>query len=302
MTRFMTKKTLTIFTAVFFSFTALFTGCSNTSAKNNATSGKTQIMASFYPLYIMLMNITQGADVELSMLAPADTGCLHDYQLTTGDMKNLENADILVLNGAGMEDFAEKALEIKKKEQVIIASEGYPLFEDNPHIWVSLEGAEFQVNKIALGLADMDKANADLYMKNAEAYTYKIQTLREEMKNKLTPYAGKKIITFHEAFPYFAQEFNLEIAGVIEREPGTEPTALELKELISLIKEEQSINSQIYLFAEEQYSSSAGEIIASETGLKVYELDPEVSGEISGDAYLDGMKKNLQILEEAFAN
>lgn len=296
--RNLAKKILMVIGTLFVA--TAFLGCAKSGAKN--ASGGKKIMASFYPLYVMLLNITSGSDAELSLLASPDTGCLHDYQLTTGDMKNLEAADILVLNGAGMEDFVEKALEVKDESQIVTACEGYQLFEDNAHVWLSPKGAAYEVEKISEGLSRLDEKNAALYEENARYYIEKILSLNEEMHSVLDEFAGKKIITFHEAFPYFAKEFNLEIVGVIEREAGTEPNAKELKELIEIVNEEKNKSGNIYLFAEEQYSSSASEIISEETGLKVYQLDPCVSGRLYADAYLDSMKKNLLVLQEAFEN
>ena len=106
---------------------------------NNTDTNTIKITATFYPLYVSLLNITDGVEgIELSLLAPPDTGCLHDYQLTTKDMKKIENSNILVANGAGMEDFIEKILETKK-DSLIIASEGFELTDNNSHVWVSLE-------------------------------------------------------------------------------------------------------------------------------------------------------------------
>lgn len=277
------------------------TSCSKNrekSADTNTEDSKIEIMASFYPLYIMLLNITQDVEgVEVSMLAPADTGCLHDYQLTTRDMKKLEKCSILVVNGAGMEDFLDKALEIKK-DSTIIASEGFPLFEENAHIWVSPKGTVFEIQNITDGLCRLDSNNAESYRKNAESYIQKITALSEYMHSELDGFAGTKIITFHEAFPYFASEFNLELSAVIERDAGTEPSPKELKELISLIKDVKAQGGNLALFAEPQYSSSAASVISSETGLTVAELDPSVTGTPDKDSYINAMKENTKILKE----
>ena len=140
---------------------------------------------------------------------------------------------------------------------------------------------------------------------NGNAYLLKLQNLRNHMHSILDEYSGKKIVTFHEAFPYFASEFNLEIASVIEREPGEAPGPKELKEQISEINSIISDGNKIALFAEPQYSSSAAEIIAKETGLKVYELDPCVTGNLKSecikDSYITAMKKNAEVLKEALA-
>lgn len=272
---------------------------------NNTDTNTIKITATFYPLYVSLLNITDGVEgIELSLLAPPDTGCLHDYQLTTKDMKKIENSNILVANGAGMEDFIEKILETKK-DSLIIASEGFELTDNNSHVWVSPEGAIHQTQRIVEGLSHLDPSNATKYVMNGNAYLLKLQNLRSHMHSILDEYSGKKIVTFHEAFPYFASEFNLEIASVIEREPGEAPGPKELKEQISEINSIISDGNKIALFAEPQYSSSAAEIIAKETGLKVYELDPCVTGNLKSeyikDSYITAMKKNAEVLKEALA-
>lgn len=272
---------------------------------NNTDTNTIKITATFYPLYVSLLNITDGVEgIELSLLAPPDTGCLHDYQLTTKDMNKIENSNILVANGAGMEDFIEKILETKK-DSLIIASEGFELTDNNSHVWVSPEGAIHQTQRIVEGLSHLDPSNATKYVMNGNAYLLKLQNLRNHMHSILDEYSEKKIVTFHEAFPYFASEFNLEIASVIEREPGEAPGPKELKEQISEINSIISDGNKIALFAEPQYSSSAAEIIAKETGLKVYELDPCVTGNLKSeyikDSYITAMKKNAEVLKEALA-
>ncbi len=293
-----------------FTISILFFSCNN---KNNINSSKhsetventnenekLNITATFYPLYIMLLNITDGVEnINLNLLAPADTGCLHDYQLTTKDMTAIQNADILIANGAGMEDFLEKALSTKKN-QTIVAAEGYELVDNNAHIWVSPEGAIYEVQKITDGLSALDSNNSEKYQNNAKAYIEKLEKIASEMHEKLNVYEGRSIITFHEAFPYFADEFKLNLAAVIEREAGTSPSAKELQELIELVNKTNANGQKCILFAEPQYSSEAANVIAKETGCKVYELDPAVTGKLEKDSYIEAMKNNMNILLEAF--
>lgn len=274
---------------------------SGKQASASADSGKIKITASFYPIYIMLLNLTDGIDdVEVSLLAPAETGCLHDYQLTTGDMKLIEKCDILVVNGSGMEDFFDKAFSMKKGS-LIVASDGFELLDGNPHVWVSVSGAIYEVQKITEGLCALDSKNSESYKKNSLAYIEKLNVLEQKMKSALASFAGKKIITFHEAFPYFAKEFGFEISAVIEQEPGTVPSAKELAKIIERIKSVTSLGEDVALFAEPQYSSNAAKIIAKETGLSVYELDPCVNGQLKKNAYIEGMEKNLSVLMNAFS-
>lgn len=262
-----------------------------------------RIVTSFYPMYVATINITQGVDgVEVHNMTKPQTGCLHDYQLMTEDMKTLENADAFVINGAGMEDFMDKVTEQQKNLKVIDASRGIKLIHDeegdNPHVWLSVTDAIQQVRNIADQLKEADPAHADAYEKNAAAYIEKLTALKTEMHAALDNVPHKDIVTFHEAFPYFAKEFNFNIIGVIEREPGTEPTPTELQETIEQVN---ALPSKV-LFTEPQYSPAAAETIARETGAKIYTLDPVVTGEATPaakTAYLDTMRKNMETLKKA---
>ncbi|MCH5291464.1 MAG: zinc ABC transporter substrate-binding protein [Treponema sp.] len=276
-------------------------GCTkNKSARSVVVPEKPLLVcATFYPLYIQLLNITRNVPgVSLSLLAPANTGCLHDYQLTTKDMRTLESCDILVVNGAGMEDFLDKAISLVSSEKTVVASEGFSLVDNNPHVWVSPRGASYQTSRIAEGLSRLDSTHSDLYAQNSELYLRQLSALSDSMHSALDRYAGASIITFHEAFTYFASEFGLNIVAVIEREAGTEPSAKDLASLVALIRRSQSMHSMVALFAEPDYASSAARVIASETGLSVGELDPAVTGPLEPGAYLAAMERNTAVLEQ----
>ncbi len=266
------------------------------------TNGKPlKILCSFYPMYVTALNVvgdTPGVSVEC-MTEPA-TGCLHDYQLTPGDLKNIGTAQIFVANGAGMEGFINKAVKQSPNLKVIEASHGIKLsFNDNPHIWVSVGGAISETKNIAHGLAVADPIHAAVYEKNATAYVARLEKLRQEMHAALDGFTNRNIITFHEAFPYFASEFNLNIVGVVEREPGSEPSAGELAHTI-----ETARKSKVKaLFAEPQYPAKSAEVIHRETGVPVSILDPAVTGPRepakARDSYLTTMERNLKVLVNA---
>ena len=279
-------------------------GCGGTDkSAEKKTAGPFRIVTSFYPMYVATINITDGVDgVEVYNMTKPQTGCLHDYQLMTEDMKTLEKADAFVINGAGMEDFMDKVTEQQKKLKVIDASRGIALIHDeegdNPHVWLSVTDAITQVRNIADQLKEADPSHAAQYEKNAAAYIEKLTALKTEMHAALDNVPHKDVVTFHEAFPYFAKEFHLNIIGVVEREPGTEPTPTELQETIEQVN---SLPSKV-LFTEPQYSPAAAETIARETGAKIYTLDPVVTGEATPaakNAYIDTMKKNMKTLQEA---
>ena len=262
-----------------------------------------QIVTSFFPMYVATINVTDGIDgVNVRNMTAPQTGCLHDYQLSVEDMKQLEDADIFVVNGGGMESFLSKVTESNKKLQVVEAAKDIPMLKDaegpNPHLWVGITCYIQQVKNIADQLAKADAKHADLYKKNAEAYIAKLNRLKQDMHVKIDPLENRKIVTLHEAFPYMAQEFKLEIVDVVEREPGTEPAPQELE---ALIKQVKGMPVKV-LFAEPQYSPAAAETVARESGAKIYQLDPCVTGEAkpeNKDAYLKAMAKNADVLAEA---
>ncbi len=259
------------------------------------------IVTSFYPVYIIAMNIAGGIDgVRIVNMTPPVTGCLHDYSVTAGDMKKLETADILIVNGAGMESFIDMIARKYSALKIAELSKGITLIkkgEDvNPHVWVGVGNAILMAENCAGTLSESDPVHAAGYTENAARYKKRLDDLKAEMHRRLDRYRGRKIITFHEAFPYFAAEFGLEIAAVIEREPGSLPSAGELAETIGAVRKS---NIKV-IFTEPQYPSSSADIISKETGAGIFVLDPAVTGPEDRDAYLDIMKKNTAVIERAF--
>ncbi len=283
----------------------LAAGCGGNEAQKGSKEGEFVIVTSFYPMYIDVLNITEGVEgVKVVNMTKPQTGCLHDYQLTTEDLKTLESADAFVVNGGGMESFLDKVTSQQKNLKIIDASKSDKINflkdgdEENPHVWLSVTYAIEQVKAITSQLCEADPAHEKQYRDNAMAYVEKLMNLREEMHGELDTLPHKDIVTFHEAFPYLAKEFRLNIVSVVEREPGTEPSPKELEELIAQVK---ALPVKV-LFAEPQYSPVAAETIARETGAKLYQLDPVVTGEAkpeAKDAYLNTMRENMKVLKEA---
>ena len=288
-----------------------FSGC-GTPAKE---SSRLKLLASFYPIAIMALNITDGVEgVAVESMAQQQTGCLHDFQMTTADMKKAETADAFLINGAGMEGFLDKISDQLPELPVIDSSTGIPLIasgedhhhdggeghdhdkEDyNPHLWVSITNCMEQVRNLSEGIIALDPEHEAEYRENTETYLEKLSALRDKMHSALDHVKNKDIITFHEAFPYFAEEFGLHIAAVINREPDSQPSAKELADTIRLVRE---IDVKA-LFVEPLYPETSADIIAAETSAQVYVLDPAVSGEWDKNAYLTAMESNLQVLEQA---
>ena len=314
------KTTLTKILTIIILVSLFLTGCNNSAKSNNSTesNNKLTIVTSFYPMYISTLNIVKDIpNVEVLNMTTSQTGCLHDYSLSTKDLKTLSNADILIINGAGMESFLDDVIDEYSDLKIIEASKGIDLIEDtehddhtedhdhedhdhnvNPHVWVSISKNIEEVSNIAEELSSLDPNHANEYQDNANEYIAKLENLKTEMHSTLDNIAHKDIITFHEAFPYFAEEFGLNIVGVIEIEPDSEPSAKEVENIISIINE-KNIKA---LFTEPQYSSKIADTIAKETGASIYTLDPIVTGDSNEKAYNDyiiKMQENLNTLKEA---
>ena len=292
--------------------TMVLSGCVRTGTataedavqKNNAGF---KIVTSFYPVYLATINVTRDIPgVTVKNMTKPQTGCLHNYTLTPEDLKTLEQADVFIINGAGMEVFLDNVIKQQKNLKIIEASKDIQLLKDengeeNAHVWVSITNAIAYINNIASQLAAVDTENADSYTENAELYIQKLEALKKSMHADLDKLEKRDIIIFHEAFTTLAQDVNLNSISVIERESGTEPAPKELADIIETV-----IQSGIKaLFAEPQYSSKAADTIARETGAKVYTLDPVVTGEAGPDSYDDyiiKMEQNKKVLLEALGS
>lgn len=267
------------------------------------------IVTSFYPIYLFTLNLTEGIEgIEVRNLAAPDTGCLHDYQLQTGDMKKLAEADAFLINGAGMESYLSGVMEAFPQLPVVDASAGIELLcaeeehdhdhdhgESNAHVWLDAENAQTMVRNLADGLMAACPASAEQIAANRDAYIARLAALDQELTDELAELPRKDIITFHEAFPYFAQAYGLNVAAVVNREPSDALSPAKLAELVKTVRD----LGVPPLFVEPQYEDMAAQTLARETGAKLYTLDPVVTGPVDDvplTYYEDVMRANVQVL------
>ena len=280
-----------------------------------AALGET-VVTSFYPIYLFAMNLTQGIEgLEVQNLAAPTTGCLHDYQLQTSDMKTLAQAGVFLINGAGMESYLQNVFEAFPSLPVVDASEGIALLDENgddhdhdtedghdhsvnAHVWLDASNAVTMVNNLSAGLCEAFPNHAEAIEANRAAYTARLIALDEELRAGLADLPHKDVITFHEAFPYFANAYGLNVVGVVNREPGDALSPAQLAKLVQVVRE----LGVPPLFVEPQYDDMAARTLADETGAQVYTLDPVVTGPV-GDAaltyYEEAMRTNMQTLQVA---
>ena len=276
-----------------------------------AAAEEVSVMATFYPVYILAENVLANVEgVTLSSMTPPSTGCLHDYQLLTSDMRALAKAQALLINGAGMEAFLPDVESQFPNLRVIDCSQGVALMEEeaaegdhhehdhgeyNAHIWLAPENAVQMVKNLRDGLSALLPEKTDQISANAEAYIERLLALDAELRAAIEPLPRKQIVTFHEAFPYFARAFGLEVAAVVALEPDEPISPRMLAAVIEQVKQAGCPP----LFSEPQYENTALRTVAAETGAPVYELDPLVTGDGELTAYEDVMRKNLSVLIEA---
>jgi len=263
------------------------------------------IVAEFYPLYVTLLNITDGVPgVQVTNMVPTTTGCPEDYQLTPGDLKLLSTANALVVNGAGLEGFLDRLAAQCPQLKVITASAGLDLLkidgELNPHLWVSPSMAAHQTRVIAAALSIADPVHSALYQKNAEAYALRQEALGQQMRDCLALAPVRQLVAFHDSLPYLARDLNLEILAVIEPAPGQNPSARELANVVGKVRH---ASGPVALISEIDARSPAAEVLSRELGQPSYDLDTVTSGPLdpvaAKNAYFQAMQKNLAILRTA---
>lgn len=260
---------------------------------------KFKIVTSFYPIYGMVANLTQNAqNVELTNMTETNVGCLHDYTLTTSDMRKLEDADVLVQNGLGLEDFMDRILQTYPDLKVINSSEEVTNIlkeneQNNPHIWTSIQNYKQQVQTITQKLIEYNPENASIYQANTEQYLQRLEELQNNYKEQVN-LEGKKAICLNESLTYLAEELEMDVTTVQTNHEESTLSADSLKDLISKMQNE---NIRIILIDEEDNTQNA-ETLANETGAIIYKLDSAMSGTGNLDDYLNSMENNLEILKQ----
>jgi ABC-type Zn uptake system ZnuABC Zn-binding protein ZnuA len=278
---------------------AALSGCGDTG--EDQPSGIT-IAATTYPVYLLASAVTEGVEgITVVPVVNQSVACLHDYTLTVTDMKVLEGADLVLLSGAGLEDFMEDALVGKPTVDCSVGIdllEGEEEGEPDPHIWLDPNRGAQMAENIAAGLAQIDPDNAERYAANGQAEADALTALAEEGREALSDLSCRQLITFHEGFSYFAEAFDLEIVAAVEEESGSEASAKEIVRMVSLIGE----YDLPAIFVEENGSDATALAIQRECGVEVDALSMMMSGpeEYSPEnCYETYLRKNITAIKEA---
>ena len=265
-----------------------------------ATSfSKLQAIASFYPLYEFAQQVGQDK-VNVQLLVPEGVEP-HDWEPTIQDVQLIQKSDFIIINGFGFENWVESLGEMNYQGIVVDTSnqiiknndEKSILFKNDPHIWLNPILAKTQVQTIADEFSKSDPQNKNFYQKNAQSYTLELDKLDSKIRNDLST-CSQDFIAFHDAFSYFAYEYNLHQHTILSsNDPHSEPTAKTLENVINTARE-LKIN---IIFTEDTTDPRVSNVIANEINGKVLVLSPL---EISADGnYISRMTENLDNLKEA---
>ncbi|KPU45415.1 high-affinity zinc uptake system binding-protein ZnuA precursor [Oxobacter pfennigii] len=301
-------------------------GCSSTKDagqnKDNeqpsldAQQKKLIVYTSIYPMYDFAQNI--GKDkIDLRQMIPAGTEP-HDWEPTAKIMADIEKADVLIYNGAGMEPWAEKLVEsINNKDLIIVdTSKGIELLtnaedeheeeeeedahgEYDPHLWLDPLTAIKQSENIKNAFVEADADNKDFYEGNYNEFTDKLNALDSKYKEELVNLKHKEFVVAHAAFGYLAQRYNLEQISLRGINSQDEPSSKEMKEITEILKSKEIK----YVFFETLTSPKLSQALAGEVGAKTEVLNPMdglTDEDIkSGKNYLSIMEDNLSVLKKA---
>ena len=266
-----------------------------------------QIAATTLPVYELTSRLCEGTGLTVTQLVSDAVSCLHDYSLNVRQVRAAESAELIVISGAGLEDFMGDLLLGKS---VIDSSEGIALIESghdhhdhgeashhdhhhekDPHIWLSPENAKRMAQNICVGLSARYPQHCDAFQQNLTGLTADLDALQTYGEAQLANLSCRELITFHDGFAYLAQSFDLTILEAVEEESGSEASAAELIHLI----EEVHHHNLPAVFTEKLGSTSAAQTIAAETGVEIYTLDMAMHGE----SYLGAMYHNISTLKGA---
>ena len=288
------------------------------------------VLCTTFPIHQIARNVAQGrAGVDLQLMLPAGMGCPHDYALTPQDMRKLAAADVLVVNGLGLEEFLGAPVRTANPDIETIdssagiqdlleyAHEHAEAEEDhdheaeadhdhaeydhghhhhagvNPHLFASPRQAARIALNVAAGLSKADPEGAGVYFRNAQAYADRLNALVDEMAALGRTLKNNRIVEPHGVFDYLARDMGLEVVAVL-RPHGQEPSAAEMLELVRTLRAKQAGA----IFTEPQYPAKVGAALARETGLPTATLDPVATGpdEAPLDYYETAMRQNMETL------
>jgi zinc transport system substrate-binding protein len=263
-------------------------------------SEKIVAITSFYPIYEFTKNVG-GNRVEVTQLIPFGIEP-HDWEPTVKDLQNMQNAELIIINGIGFESWVNDFASTNTDVIIVDTSKGITndslVTQADPHIWLNPVMVQQQIKNIADALMEIDPENREYYNANANSYILRIEQLDQKITNELLQCEKKDFVAFHSAFSYFAAQYGLTQHTILEsNEPHDEPTSQNLENIINLAK---SLDIDV-IFTEEAVDTRTSQVIADEIGGTVLVLSPLEIGDQNTD-YIAKMEQNLANLKEGLCS
>ncbi|MBQ8173100.1 MAG: zinc ABC transporter substrate-binding protein, partial [Mailhella sp.] len=299
--------------------------CLSLPAHATPSEGSERVLtATVFPIWILLKELAKDVPgVSVNLLLPAGSGCPHDYAMTPNDRCRLAKADILVMNGLGLEGFlghaAKRSSLLKPGSSVVIAARGLSDIlpaegscnghshsdhgkdarSANPHIFAAPSMMANMARSISSQLAQFDAANAAAYLAGGEKTASRLEALAAECRAAGQKLVRRVIVTQHNIFDYLARDMGLEVAAHVQSHDGQEASARAMLDLVRLIRS-KGVGAVV---VEPQYPARTCRTLAAETGIPCISLDPAANGPDSLPSPLDWyeklMRENLRTLEQA---
>lgn len=273
--------------------------CSAPAGSASASGGAALKVVTTTTVFADIVQNVGGDRVSASSIIPPGVGP-EDYEPKPDDARRIADAQLIVSNGVGLDDFLDGLLASGNAGQTpqLVLGEGIPTItidgEENPHFWLDPTLVkQYYLPAIAGKLKELDPAGAATYDANLASYGAALDDLDAELMAKVAeiPEANRKLVTFHDAFPYFARHFGFELVGVILENVGQEPTAAELAALVEKVKAAH-VKA---VFSEAQFSPELSNTLAQEAGITqvVTTLYNDALGPAPADTYLGLMRWNM---------
>jgi ABC-type Zn uptake system ZnuABC Zn-binding protein ZnuA len=251
----------------------LLTACQEEEAKEGETP-RVKVAASL-AIFADFVRQVGGDRLDVSTVIPAGADP-HTYEPPPGRVARLTEADLVIVNGLGLEAALQDVIEenTPSSTPIIELSQGLSVTNDdqsaNPHLWLDVQNAMAYVERIRDALVEIDPASAESYRANADSYLSELRALDEEVAAAIDsiPSDRRKLVTFHDAFPYLAQRYGLEVVGVVVASPGKEPSAKDVADLVEAIAAEDVPA----VFKEPQFNASILELAADDAGVEICTL------------------------------
>jgi manganese/iron transport system substrate-binding protein len=284
---------------------AAFAACdSRRPLDQSAASQKLTVVTTLTVLADMIQQVG-GDTVQVKPLVPPG-GEVHTYQPTPDDIKQVARAKIVFYNGAHLEEWIDETIRSAGRPdlRIFVLSQGLPAIaesgdEPNPHLWLDVANAKAYVEKIRDALSQVDSANAAAYADRARSYLTQLDELDKWIQAEVEkiPTTRRKLVTFHDAFPYFARRYGFSLEGVLVASPGKEPSARDLTALVRRIRREHVPA----VFAEAQFNPKAMEVLAKDAGIRVVTnlYNDTLSAGPEANTYIAMMRHDVSEIVEA---